>query len=86
MPRYSYQCSICKGITEISHSIRETMTDCTECKEKNTLNKFLGHPINYRGGRPFTQRPQVGKVVRDAIEESKKELMSQKDKLSKKHD
>ena len=62
------------------------MTDSAECKEKNTLNKFLGHPINYRGGHSYMQRPQVGKVVRDAIEESRKELMSQKDKLSKKND
>jgi len=77
MPFYSYECKKCeKQFTEF-HSIKEKLIDCPHCKSKSSLKKIFNEITTIKN------KNSAGKIVKDFIEHTKKELKNEKNKLSK---
>ena len=77
MPRYVYQCKKCEKIFEVVHSIKEKLTDCEWCTTKDSLKRIPSIP------HVFHKDKQTGQLVKKHIEETKKELKREKEKLRK---
>ena len=81
MPRYSYTCTSCESTIEASHSSDERLSCCDACGTK-TLKKNLSIPT-------ITKQPEVnnltntknGAIVKEKIEEFRKDLKEQKEAL-----
>jgi putative FmdB family regulatory protein len=43
MPLYDYECEICKGVQEISHRIRDKITEhhCQNCNKVTHMKKII---------------------------------------------
>tara|TARA_R100000152_G_C6663585_1_gene101817 strand:- start:227 stop:469 length:243 start_codon:yes stop_codon:yes gene_type:complete len=76
MPSYVYECGECGEILEVFHSISTEMTDCEVCKSENTLRKIPEVPI-------YVKSNNAGKVVKQHIEDVKKEIREEKEKMTK---
>ncbi len=76
MPSYVYECGECGEILEVFHSISTEMTDCEVCKSENTLRKIPEVPI-------YVKSSNAGKVVKQHIEDVKKEIREEKEKMTK---
>jgi putative FmdB family regulatory protein len=77
MPRYKYQCDECSIIVTVFHGINETLLDCEECLEKQSMKKLLGIPIVVKN-KKSTDDDNVGSLTRQYIEENRKILEQQK--------
>tara|TARA_R100000008_G_scaffold70543_1_gene48158 strand:+ start:214 stop:474 length:261 start_codon:yes stop_codon:yes gene_type:complete len=77
MPRYKYQCDKCNIIITIFHGINETLLDCEECLEKQSMKKLLGIPIVVNSEKN-TKDYKVGDLTKQYIEENRKILEQQK--------
>ncbi len=81
MPRYSYTCTSCESTLEASHSSDERLSHCEACGT-NTLKKNLSIPT-------ITKQPEInnltntknGAIVKEKIEEFRKDLKEQKEAL-----
>jgi len=81
MPRYSYTCTSCESTIEASHSINERLSYCDSCGT-DTLKKNLSIPT-------ITKQPETnnltsnknGAIVKEKIEEFRKDLKEQKQQL-----
>lgn len=80
MPIYTYQCSACEAVFDVHHSMKETKTDCTQCKAENTLTRIPS--LNYinTAATPNADK-KVGQVVNEHIREAQHELRQEKEKL-----
>ena len=76
MPFYSYKCEGCEEHFTEFHSIKEKLTDCPHCEAKSSLKKFFGEITTIKS-------KNAGKIVKEFIEDAKKELSHEKNKLSK---
>jgi len=76
MPFYSYKCEKCEEQFTEFHSIKEKLTDCPHCESKSSLKKFFGEITTIKS-------KNSGKIVKAFIEDTKKELNDEKNKLSK---
>ena len=74
MPFYSYECEKCEEQFTEFHSIKEKLTDCPHCKTEASLKKFFGEITTIKS-------KNSGKIVKAFIEDTKKELKDEKDKL-----
>ena len=45
MPRYRYQCEICKEIVTVFHGLEENYENCDKCEEDATMKKLLSVPF-----------------------------------------
>ena len=73
MPRYNYECSECKTVMEIMHSMSEVAEDCPSCLATNSLKKLLTIPdLNP------VPKAEVGSVVKGAIEEYKERIKGER--------
>ena len=79
MPRYTYRCDVCGESFEISHSISDKLTDC-ECGEEGSLKRVPSLPFRV-SAKPNKQR--AGEVVKEFIEDAKKEIRDVKARMSK---
>lgn len=77
MPRYAYHCEECGIIFQKAHSIKEKLTDCEECNTEGSLKRTPSMPF------VFFDTQRAGKLVDEHIEETKKELMEEKENLKK---
>jgi len=77
MPRYAYLCEKCNKIFQVAHSIKEKLTDCEECDLVGTLKRVPTMPFI------FSEKKRAGKLVDKHIEEAKKEVEEEKEKLKK---
>ena len=82
MPRYRYQCEKCGEFLEISHSVKEKLTDCEKCGQKNCLKRLL-FKIRYVSDNKKTEPKPPGSMVKKFIEETKEELKQEKQSLEK---
>ena len=81
MPRYSYTCTSCESTIEASHGINERLSFCETCKT-DTLKKNLSIPT-------IKKQPEInnltnrknGDIVKEKIEEFRKDLKEQKEDL-----
>ena len=78
MPRYTYRCDVCKKYFEVSHSISKKLTDCI-CGEEGSLTRIPSLPfrVSVKG-----DKPKPGQVVKEFIEDSKKEISDYKKEIS----
>ncbi len=80
MPRYAYKCLACFHLFEISHGLNKKLTDCSECGEKGALKRVPSFPIITKT-LPNSGDKKVGKVVQEYIEDTKKEIKEEKQKM-----
>ena len=83
MPIYLYRCDSCKSELKEKHSINDKLTDCPICEEECVLIRIpsiLGHSIE-----PFKKK-RTGELVKTYIEEAKKDVASEKNKLKKEYE
>tara|TARA_R110000744_G_scaffold90507_6_gene175676 strand:- start:433 stop:672 length:240 start_codon:yes stop_codon:yes gene_type:complete len=78
MPSYVYECSDCKEITEVFHSMSERRTDCDTCGTENTLNRIPEVPI-------YLKKNTSGNVVKQHIEDAKRQVKEDKQDMRKDH-
>ena len=72
MPRYTYRCGKCENILEIVHSIKEKLEICEECN---------GSLTRIPSSTYIKFKHKVGDVVNNHIEESKKELKQEQQRI-----
>jgi putative FmdB family regulatory protein len=80
MPRYVYRCEKCENVFQIAHSIKEKLTDCEECKTKETLKRIPSMPLILTN-KEGKQKEKVGTLVKKHIEDTKEELKQEKKNL-----
>jgi putative FmdB family regulatory protein len=78
VPRYTYRCDVCKKYFEVSHSISKKLTDC-KCGEEASLTRVPSLPfrVSTKEGKP-----KPGQVVKEFIEDAKKEISDYKKEIS----
>ena len=81
MPRYSYKCTKCDYQYDTMHSYKIVLTDCPACDGRNSLKKMLNNFTTKIENN--NQEDKVGSVVKDSIEDFKRELKEEKERLSK---
>ena len=79
MPRYTYRCDVCGNSFEVSHSISEKLTDC-ECGKEGSLKRIPSLPFRV-SATPSEQK--TGEIVKEFIEDTKKEVQATKQEMSK---
>tara|TARA_R110000824_G_scaffold392328_3_gene590676 strand:+ start:3730 stop:3987 length:258 start_codon:yes stop_codon:yes gene_type:complete len=84
MPRYLYLCEECLKKFEANHSYKVTQTECILCGGQGCVKKHLSSPIKLtkKINKPSQEKPGI--IVEETIEENKRELQREKQKLSKK--
>ena len=78
MPRYTYHCGACKQTYEVKHSINEIHSVCDRCGEKDYLNKI---PSFVTITKKVDGKQNVGQVMKDSIEDFRRDLQEQKESL-----
>ena len=81
MPRYSYTCTSCESTLEASHPSDERLSYCDACGT-NTLKKNLSIPTITKQPEPNNlTNTKNGAIVKEKIEEFRKDLKEQKEAL-----
>jgi putative FmdB family regulatory protein len=81
MPRYIYKCTACEIVFQKAHSIKEKLKDCEECESEDTLQRLPSMPLILTKKQGEEKR-EVGSLVKDYIEDVRKELKQEKKELS----
>tara|TARA_R100000008_G_C3563809_1_gene157888 strand:+ start:268 stop:534 length:267 start_codon:yes stop_codon:yes gene_type:complete len=81
MPRYIYKCTACEIVFQKVHSIKEKLKDCEECESEGTLQRLPSMPLILTKKQGEEKR-EVGSLVKDYIEDVRKELKQEKKELS----
>ena len=82
MPRYAYNCGVCKKSIVVQHLSDEVVKDCTLCSAKNSLVKQL---TTFRTSPPpRSTRAKVGEVTEEFIRDARRDLKQQKKELEDK--
>lgn len=77
MPSYDYECENCGFKFRVSHSIMEKMTDCVECDTSEALVRY-SQSQNLTTFTDKTGNKKVGSVVKESIEEFRRDLDDQR--------
>ena len=77
MPKYTYKCNECEDIFEVVHSMSERLTFCKKCDTIDSLQKI---PSNVS---IIKKDKEVGKIVESHIEETKRELKEEKERITR---
>ena len=79
MPKYNYICSGCGEEFEIYHSMFEIIDECIMCESRN---------VQRIPSLSFTSRvkSESGHLVKDFIEEARREVQAEKSKLKEDYD
>jgi putative FmdB family regulatory protein len=80
MPRYEYRCTACEKVSTIYHPSCEVETVCPKCDSGSTLIKLL---TRFATSTRRTANKKAGTLTEEFIEDSKRELRQQRDKLEK---
>ena len=80
MPRYQYRCTECEEISTISHSSDEIETICPKCNASRGLVKLL---TRFSTNKKSAVKKKTGTTTEEFIEDSRKELAQEKDRLAK---
>ena len=81
MPTYTYKCDDCDSVFEYFHSYKVKKTTCESCGQ-DSLKKMLNTPINI-AKKAKTPKSTPGRVIKKTIEETKKEMIKDKEKLKR---
>ena len=80
MPRYVYRCEKCENTFQTNHSIKEKLTDCEQCKSKETLKRIPSMPLIFTK-KGAQKKEKVGNLVKKHIEETMEDLKQEKETL-----
>ena len=84
MPKYTYDCNSCEAEFEISHSIKEKLEQCELCGVSDTLQKVPVIPLFLsKNNKKEVRNAKPGSVVEEYIEENRKQLKQEKERLKK---
>ena len=72
MPKYVYKCNICEDSFITFHGMTEDINKCELCHEEGSI-KRIPQMLN------IMKKETAGAVVREHIEQSRKELKEQKE-------
>jgi putative FmdB family regulatory protein len=75
MPTYCYECAECEESFEAFHSVKYKLEECAICGAENSLSRIPSMPY-------YIKKNDTGKVVKDHIEEAKRELQKDKQEAS----
>ena len=78
MPRYVYKCNKCDESFVVVHGMTEDMDHCEVCFELNHVHRIPQMPS------VKIVKEEAGKIVREYIEDAKKDLSNEKRKLKEK--
>ena len=81
MPRYTYRCNECEEVFEINHSMSQKLEDCDLCNTLQSLTRVPSSTFITTNRQLDKQGKKVGDVVKDHIEESKKDLKAEQERL-----
>jgi putative FmdB family regulatory protein len=81
MPRYTYRCDECEEVFEVNHSMSNRLEDCELCENTGSLTRVPSSTFITTNLRTTKDNKKVGDVVKEHIEESKKELKSEQQRL-----
>ena len=81
MPRYTYRCNECEQVFEINHSMSINLKDCELCESVDSLVRVPSTTFITTTIKSTKDNKKVGDVVNSHIEESKKELKTEQQKL-----
>ena len=74
MPKYNYRCSDCKEDFEVYHSMFEPLEECVVCGSSSVVKQLSDFYST-------VETSKAGTIVKDFIEETKKEVSRDKRKL-----
>ena len=77
MPSYDYECDSCGFNFRVSHSITSKMTDCIECEQEDSLNRYTPS-ANFVSFVEKAENKKVGTVVKESIADFRQDLEQQK--------
>ena len=83
MPKYFYSCQICSNTRAYYHSMSESATECKSCGSQGKLVRI---PSFFAIEIQKEDRDETGRLVKNAIEEAKEDLINQKDELKSEYD
>lgn len=86
MPVYFYKCENCEKEFKRIHSMKIILTDCEECKAKNTLIRLPSLTINLVTKEIFKVEKNSKDIISKGIEENKEELRALKQELLNKRE
>ena len=81
MPRYTYKCDECEEVFETNHSMSIKLEDCELCGSVESLTRVPSSTFITTNTLSTKDDKKVGDLVKEHIEESKKELKSEQEKL-----
>ena len=81
MPRYAYKCDECEEVFEVNHSMSIKLEDCELCESVESLTRVPSSTFIKTNALSTKDNKKVGDLVKEHIEESKKELKSELAKL-----
>ena len=79
MPRYQYHCSLCESEFTVVHAINERLEKCQTCKKVGSLKKVYTTIRKMKNNKKSEKQP--GKIVKNFIEDTKKEVNKEKKKM-----
>jgi len=83
MPQYTYRCDACECVYDMSHSMKETMKDCEQCNQENSLVRVPSINFINTTVQHTMDQPRPGALVEEHIREGKKELRKEKQNLQR---
>ena len=82
MPRYTYRCDSCSTIHEVTHSMSERLSECSECNMESLTripSSFISQTTSSK--QPAGEKP--GELVKKFIENTKEEIKTEKNNKTK---
>lgn len=83
MPKYVYYCKNCKNDFEIKHTLQETCIICNFCEEEGQLERRPSIIFISKKMSNFEEKSSPGDVVKSYIQDAKKDLQQEQQKLKK---
>jgi putative FmdB family regulatory protein len=80
MPRYVYKCKNCHDTFQITHGMKESLTDCEKCETQNGLIKEPSLWCTYDLSK-IPEKQKAGNLVKEFIERSTEDLKAEKERL-----
>lgn len=80
MPRYDYKCLECEAEFTVVHLMSETLEKCPECDSEGEFQKIYS---TLRKTIRGSKKKRVGEVVNEFIEDTKKTVKQEKQRLQK---
>tara|TARA_R110000824_G_scaffold124301_5_gene282664 strand:+ start:244 stop:492 length:249 start_codon:yes stop_codon:yes gene_type:complete len=78
MPRYNYQCKLCKKSSTINHHSDDLPGGCPLCKEEGGLVKIL---TTFSTQQKTSSVLRTGQITEEFIKDSREELKQQRKQL-----